>query len=66
MATHNYTFTPAFSHGFADAISGASYRAMAAVSNWNEARLTRKALSALSDHMLEDIGLTRGDIADIR
>lgn len=29
---------------------------------WNNARITRKALSALSDRELEDIGLSRGDI----
>lgn len=32
---------------------------------WNEARITRKALSSLSDEMLSDIGLTRGEIANI-
>ncbi|PHQ99329.1 MAG: hypothetical protein COB39_04500 [Marinosulfonomonas sp.] len=31
--------------------------------NWNSARRTRKQLAKLSDYMLEDIGLTRGDIA---
>ncbi|MCA3449344.1 MAG: DUF1127 domain-containing protein [Rhodobacter sp.] len=29
---------------------------------WNDARVTRKALSALSDRELDDIGLCRGDI----
>ncbi len=29
---------------------------------WNDSRQTRNALSQLSDHELEDIGLTRGDI----
>jgi uncharacterized protein YjiS (DUF1127 family) len=29
---------------------------------WNESRATRVALNKLSDHELEDIGLTRGDI----
>ena len=32
---------------------------------WNEARITRKALSSLSDEMLSDIGLTRAEIANI-
>ena len=32
-----------------------------AVIVWNDARLTRKALSELSNAQLEDIGLTRGD-----
>lgn len=33
-----------------------------AIAAWNDARLTRKALSQLSDRELEDIGLERGDI----
>jgi len=33
--------------------------------HWNETRRTRVALSQLSDHELEDIGLTRGDIDQI-
>ncbi|MEM6638148.1 MAG: DUF1127 domain-containing protein [Pseudomonadota bacterium] len=32
---------------------------------WNDMRATRKALSALSDRELEDIGLARGDIYEI-
>jgi uncharacterized protein YjiS (DUF1127 family) len=46
-----------------------TYRAVNALSNafgvlaaWNDARVTRKALSKLSDHELDDIGLCRGDI----
>lgn len=30
--------------------------------SWNERRVTRNALSQLSDRELEDIGLSRGDI----
>lgn len=32
------------------------------LSAWNDARITRNALSKLSDRELEDIGLCRGDI----
>lgn len=32
---------------------------------WNDARLTRKSLSALSARELDDIGLVRGDIEAI-
>jgi len=32
---------------------------------WNDARVTRNALSLLSDHELDDLGLTRGDIANM-
>lgn len=38
-------------------------RFIAAITAWNEARVTRKALSVLSDRELDDIGLTRADIA---
>jgi len=34
----------------------------AALSAWKDARATRKALSALTDRELEDIGLSRADI----
>lgn len=33
-----------------------------AIVAWNDARATRNALSRLSDHELEDIGLCRGDV----
>lgn len=36
------------------------------ITAWNEARITRNALSKLSDRELDDIGLTRGDIYGIR
>ncbi|MCB2116661.1 MAG: DUF1127 domain-containing protein [Rhodobacteraceae bacterium] len=32
---------------------------------WNDARVTRNALSRLSDRELDDIGLSRGDIDSI-
>ena len=32
---------------------------------WNDVRTTRKALSALSDRELEDIGLSRGDVDSV-
>jgi uncharacterized protein YjiS (DUF1127 family) len=34
----------------------------AAFYNWNASRVTRKALSKLSNRELDDIGLCRGDI----
>jgi uncharacterized protein YjiS (DUF1127 family) len=39
--------------------------AFSAVAAWNDARVTRKALSMLSNRELDDIGLCRGDIDDI-
>ncbi len=38
---------------------------VAKVAAWNDARVTRKALSALSNRELDDLGLNRGDIEDI-
>lgn len=32
---------------------------------WNDERITRKALGKLSDHELHDIGLSRGDIDSV-
>lgn len=66
MAVLNDTFQSALGHGFSDAISRAAYRVIASVSAWNEARRTRKALNALSDRELDDIGLSRADIPLIR
>ncbi|QDC10983.1 DUF1127 domain-containing protein [Oceanicola sp. D3] len=35
------------------------------IADWNDRRITRKALSKLSNRELDDIGLSRADIADI-
>ncbi len=35
---------------------------VAMVKAWNDARITRNALSTLTDRELDDIGLCRGDI----
>ncbi|UXU76270.1 MULTISPECIES: DUF1127 domain-containing protein [unclassified Paracoccus (in: a-proteobacteria)] len=40
-------------------------RIRAAVVAWNEARVTRNALSRLSDRELDDIGLCRADIDQV-
>lgn len=36
-----------------------------AIVRWNDIRATRKALGALTDRELDDIGLTRGDIETV-
>lgn len=46
-------------------ISLALEAAKARISAWNDRRMTRNALSRLSDRELEDIGLCRGDIEEI-
>ncbi len=66
MAVLNDTFQSALGHGFSDSISRSAYRLVAAIAAWNDARLTRNALGKLSDSELDDIGLSRGDIFDIR
>lgn len=38
---------------------------VATIAAWNDARVTRKGLSSLSDRELDDLGLVRGDIDDI-
>ena len=38
---------------------------VAKIAAWNDARVTRKALSGLSNRELDDLGLNRGDIEDI-
>lgn len=52
-------------YGSASAVNGffaLISRAYGAVIAWNDARVTRRALAALTDRELEDIGLIRGDI----
>ena len=46
-------------------ISGAVHSAIDAAVFWNDARLTRNALTLLSNRELEDIGLSRGDIETV-
>ncbi len=36
-----------------------------AITDWNDARVTRNSLSRLTDRELEDIGLGRGDIETV-
>ena len=43
-------------------ITGFVSALVAAVAAWNDARMTRNALSRLSDRELDDIGLCRADI----
>jgi uncharacterized protein YjiS (DUF1127 family) len=43
-------------------IASAFDRAISAVADWNDARITRRSLDQLSDRELDDIGLSRGDI----
>lgn len=46
-------------------VIGIMMNLVGAVSDWNDARVTRKALGKLTDRELDDIGLCRGDIDEI-
>lgn len=48
-----------------DGLMGALRGLVSALADWNETRLTREILGRLSDRELADIGLTRGEIAQI-
>lgn len=53
------------SHGHDGRFGSATSRFFAALAAWNDARVTRNALAKLSDRELEDIGLARGEIANV-
>ncbi len=65
MAAFDTTRTTYASAGIANRITSLVSASVAAVVAWNDARVTRNALSALSDRELEDIGLCRGDIDSV-
>ncbi len=62
MATLDIHRTTFGSATFAGRITAFFTRFVGALVAWNDARVTRNALNALTDRELEDIGLIRGDI----
>ena len=60
MASIDSTRPFAAPHGFH--LPTAVARVFASLQGWNDARITRKSLSRLSERELDDIGLCRGDI----
>lgn len=62
MTTFDTTRTTYGSATIATRLSAFIASATSSVVTWNDARITRKALSSLSDRELDDIGLIRGDI----
>jgi len=62
MATFDTSRTTYGSTAAAGRFTNLFQRAFAAVVAWNDARVTRNALGALSDRELADIGLSRADI----
>ncbi|WP_188260666.1 DUF1127 domain-containing protein [Azospirillum tabaci] len=47
--------------GIGQGIGGALVALFDTVATWNERRRQRRALEALPDHLLQDIGLSRAD-----
>jgi uncharacterized protein YjiS (DUF1127 family) len=62
MAAFDTTRTTYGYNGLTGRIGAVFSAIVASVVEWNDARVTRNALSGLSDRELEDIGLNRGDI----
>ncbi|WP_323767009.1 DUF1127 domain-containing protein [Antarctobacter sp.] len=56
---------PYAASGSAARIGNIFASAISAFAVWNDARLTRNSLSALTDRELDDIGLHRGDIDSV-
>lgn len=65
MAAFDTTRAQYETAGFAGRIGRTFAGIVASVVAWNDARVTRDALSALTDRELEDIGLSRADIENI-
>jgi uncharacterized protein YjiS (DUF1127 family) len=65
MAAFDTTRTTYGFDGLASRIGTTFVTLVGAIASWNDARVTRNALSALSDRELEDIGLVRGDIDEV-
>lgn len=62
MALLDFSRSPSRSVASGDRFHGFVSTMIASVAAWNDARRTRDALSQLSSHELDDIGLSRGDI----
>lgn len=65
MAAFDTTRTTYGSASVAGLIARTFSALASSVIAWNDARVTRNALSALTDRELDDIGLVRGDIDDV-
>jgi len=64
MATFNNTRSTSDGFLFGGHVGTISSSVVNAFAHWNDARVTRNALAKLSDLQLDDIGLTRGDVAN--
>lgn len=66
MASFNTTRQGADGHLFGTRLFSFFAGMAGALAAWNDTRVTRNALSKLSDHELDDMGLNRGDIDSMR
>ena len=65
MASFDTTRPMVDGHLFGARLTNLFSGLIGSVSGWNDTRVTRNALSKLSDHELDDLGLNRGDIASM-
>lgn len=66
MAVYETTRAMGLGQVVAGRLSRTIHNLAATVMSWNDNRITRLALSRLTDRELSDIGLSRGDIERIR
>ncbi|MCI2397931.1 DUF1127 domain-containing protein [Aliiroseovarius subalbicans] len=62
MAVFETTRPLAHGISFGERLSNIAHTLFGTLAAWNDARVTRNALSKLTDRELDDIGLTRADI----
>lgn len=62
MAAFDTTRSAYVATGYVGRFSSAMAAVFGTIASWNDARVTRNALSTLTDRELDDIGLVRGDI----
>jgi uncharacterized protein YjiS (DUF1127 family) len=65
MATTYTTGSSVAGHSIGHHFNSAFARLFGAFAAWNDTRVTRNALSRLSAHELDDLGLSRGDLENI-
>ena len=62
MAAFETTRPLVYGHSFGSGFFSAVNTIYGMLASWNDARMTRNALSKLTDRELEDIGLNRADL----
>jgi len=62
MASYDNTRSVVDGHPFGARLIFLMTSVFGKLADWNDARVTRNALSRLSNHELDDLGLSRGDI----